>query len=78
MRTTVNLDDRLLAQAQELCGPLERTSLLREALQALVERESARRLAALAGSQPDLQPVPRRRSAAGSRNSRQPSRSVPC
>jgi Arc/MetJ family transcription regulator len=64
MRTTVNLDDQLLAQAQELCGPLERTSLLREALQALVERESARRLAALAGSQPDLQPVPRRRSAA--------------
>ncbi|MFW6732751.1 MAG: type II toxin-antitoxin system VapB family antitoxin [Synechococcus sp.] len=64
MRTTVNLDDQLLAQALELCGPLERTSLLREALQALVERESARRLAALAGSQPDLQPVPRRRSAA--------------
>jgi Arc/MetJ family transcription regulator len=64
MRTTVNLDDRLLAQAQDLCGPLERTTLLREALQALVERESARRLAALAGSQPDLQPVPRRRSAA--------------
>jgi len=64
MRTTVNLDDQLLAQAQELCGPLERTRLLKEALQALVERESARRLAALAGSQPDLQPVPRRRSAA--------------
>jgi Arc/MetJ family transcription regulator len=64
MRTTVNLDDQLLAQAQELCGPLERTSLLKEALQALVERESARRLAVLAGSQPDLQPVPRRRSAA--------------
>ena len=63
MRTTVNLDDQLLAQAQELCGPLERTSLLKEALQALVERESARRLAALAGSQPDLQPVPRPRSA---------------
>jgi Arc/MetJ family transcription regulator len=64
VRTTASLDDRLLAQAQELCGPLERTSLLREALQALVERESARRLAALAGSQPDLQPVLRRRSAA--------------
>ena len=64
MRTTVNLDDQLLAQAQELCGPLERTSLLKEALQALVERESARRLAALAGSQPDLQPIPRRRSTA--------------
>lgn len=64
MRTTVNLDDQLLAQAQELCGHLERTSLLKEALQALVERESARRLAALGGSQPDLQPIPRRRSAA--------------
>ena len=63
MRTTVSLDDQLLAQAQELCGTLERTSLLKEALQALVERESARRLAALAGSQPDLQPVPRPRSA---------------
>lgn len=41
-----------------------RTALLREALQALLERESARRLAGLAGSQPDLQPIPRRRSAA--------------
>jgi len=64
MRTTVTLDDQLLAQAQELCGALERTALLREALQALVERESARRLAALAGSQPDLRPIPRRRSVA--------------
>ena len=64
MRTTVTLDEQLLAQALELCGPLERTALLKEALQALVERESARRLAALAGSQPDLQPIPRRRSAA--------------
>ena len=64
MRTTVTLDEQLLAQAQEQGGPLERTALLREALQALVERESARRLAALAGSQPDLQPIPRRRSAA--------------
>ena len=41
-----------------------RTALLREALQALLERKSARRLAGLAGSQPDLQPIPRRRSAA--------------
>lgn len=63
MRTTVTLDDQLLMQAQELCGSLERTALLKEALQALVERESARRLAALAGSQPELQPIPRRRSA---------------
>ena len=64
MRTTVTLDDQLLAQAQQLVGDMERTALLREALQALVQRESARRLAALGGSQPDLAPVPRRRSAA--------------
>ncbi|MFM7648708.1 MAG: type II toxin-antitoxin system VapB family antitoxin [Cyanobium sp.] len=64
MRTTVTLDAELLAQAQQLCGDLERTALLKEALQALVQRESARRLAALGGSQPDLAPIPRRRSAA--------------
>ena len=62
MRTTVTLDDSLLAQAQQLCGGLERSALLREALQALVQRESARRLAALGGSEPDLQAIPRRRS----------------
>ncbi|MDI9406098.1 MAG: type II toxin-antitoxin system VapB family antitoxin [Chitinophagaceae bacterium] len=64
MRTTVTLDAELLAQAQQLCGDLERTALLKEALQALVQRESARRLATLGGSQPDLAPIPRRRSAA--------------
>jgi Arc/MetJ family transcription regulator len=64
MRTTVTLDDQLLAQAQQLCGDLERSALLKEALQALVQRESAHRLAALGGSQPDLAPIPRRRSAA--------------
>jgi Arc/MetJ family transcription regulator len=64
MRTTVTLDDQLLAQAQQLVGGLERSALLKEALQALVQRESARRLAALGGSQPDLAPIPRRRSAA--------------
>ena len=64
MRTTVTLDAELLAQAQQLCGDLERTALLKEALQALVQRESARRLAALGGSQPDFAPIPRRRSAA--------------
>lgn len=62
MRTTVTLDDRLLAQAQELCGQLERSALLKQALQALVQRESARRLAALGGSEPKLEPIPRRRS----------------
>jgi Arc/MetJ family transcription regulator len=64
MRTTVTLDDALLAQAQALCGQLERSALLKQALQALVQRESARRLAALGGSQPDLEPIARRRSAA--------------
>ena len=64
MRTTVTLDDALLAQAQQLCGEIERSALLKQALQALVERERARRLAALGGSQPDLEPIPRRRSAA--------------
>ena len=62
MRTTVTLDEGLLAQAQLLCGDLERSALLREALRALVQRESARRLAALGGSEPGLQPIPRRRS----------------
>ena len=63
MGATVSLDDQLLAQAQRLCGDLERSALLKEALQALVQRESARRLAALGGSQPDLEPVRRRRNA---------------
>lgn len=60
MRTTVNLDDALLEHAQALTGVQERTALLREALNALIQRESARRLARLGGSQPDLSPVSRR------------------
>ena len=62
MRTTVNLDDELLRQAQQLSGIPERTQLLRAALQALVERESARRLVLLGGSDPTLTLPPRRRS----------------
>jgi Arc/MetJ family transcription regulator len=61
MRTTVSLDDDLLTDAQQLTGLDERTALLREALKALIERESARRLARLGGSEPDLRPIPRRR-----------------
>jgi Arc/MetJ family transcription regulator len=61
MRTTVTLDDDLLARAQELSGLRERSQLLRQALEALVERESARRLAALGGSEPQLEAIPRRR-----------------
>ncbi|HMM55573.1 MAG TPA: type II toxin-antitoxin system VapB family antitoxin [Candidatus Desulfobacillus sp.] len=64
MRTTINLDDALMERAQALSGVQERSALLREALTALIQRESARRLAQLGGSQPDLRPVPRRRSAA--------------
>lgn len=66
MRTTINLDDALLEQAQALSGVQERSALLREALTALVQRESARRLAQLGGSQPDLTPIPRRRTPARS------------
>ena len=61
MRTTLTLDDHLLQQAQELSGIQSRPSLINEALKALVQREKARRLAALGGSEPDLQPIPRRR-----------------
>lgn len=61
MRTTIALDDELVAEAQELTGLTEKAALVREALKALIERESARRLALLGGSEPDLMPVPRRR-----------------
>lgn len=61
MRTTLAIDDELLNKAMGLTGLKERTALVREALKALIERESARRLARLGGSEPDLGPVPRRR-----------------
>jgi Arc/MetJ family transcription regulator len=63
MRTTVNLDERLLEEAQRLTGTKERATLIREGLRALIERESARRLARLGGSEPELEAPPRRRSA---------------
>jgi Arc/MetJ family transcription regulator len=62
MRTTLTLDDDLLQQAQQLTGLSERTALVREALRALIQRESAQRLARLGGSEPQLQPIPRRHS----------------
>jgi Arc/MetJ family transcription regulator len=68
MRTTLNLDERLLAEAQQLIGISERTALIHAGLQALIERESARRLARLGGSEPQLQVPPRRR-ASGTRRS---------
>jgi Arc/MetJ family transcription regulator len=63
MRTTVSLDDELLARAQSYTGLTEKSALLREALTALVQREAAWRLARLGGSQPNLKPIPRRRPA---------------
>jgi Arc/MetJ family transcription regulator len=59
MRTTLNLDDELLARAQSLTGIEEKPALIKEALRALIQRESARRLARLGGTE-DLVGVPRR------------------
>jgi Arc/MetJ family transcription regulator len=64
MRTTLALDDDLLATAERYTGLKEKSALVREALRALIERESARRLAALGGSEPGLKPVARRQTQA--------------
>jgi len=61
MRTTVTLDDTLLAQAEEYTGITERSALIREALKRLVQQEAARRLIALGGSDPEARMPPRRR-----------------
>jgi len=62
MRTTLNIDDQLLAEAQRVTGVSGKAALVREGLRALIERESARRLARLGGSEPQLTPIPRRQS----------------
>jgi Arc/MetJ family transcription regulator len=62
MRTTINLDDELIAEAQRLTGIRERTALVHEGLRLLIQREAARRLARLGGSAPNLEAPPRRRS----------------
>ena len=62
MRTTLNIDDELMQKARNLSGVQEKTALVREGLKALIERESARRLARLGGSEPELEPIPRQRS----------------
>ncbi len=61
MRTTILLDDELMAAASEYSGLTEKSAVVREALKAFVAREAARRLAALGGSAPDLKLPPRRR-----------------
>ncbi len=65
MRTTLALDDELVARAQAFTGLNEKSALVREALTALIERESARRLARLGGSEPHAVSAPRRRSERG-------------
>jgi Arc/MetJ family transcription regulator len=61
VRTTINLDDELIEEARRVSGMEGRTALIHEGLRALIERESARRLARLGGSEPSLRPIPRRR-----------------
>jgi len=61
MRTTLNIEDELLARAAELTGIREKTSLVRLGLEALIARESAKRLAALGGTEKNLELIPRRR-----------------
>ncbi len=63
MRTTLALDDDLLAKAQAFTGVHEKSALVREALKALIEREAARRLARLGGTEPEAATPPRRRPA---------------
>ena len=61
MRTTLNIDEKVLERASELTGVKEKTSLVRLGLEALIARESSRRLAALGGTEKDLHQIPRRR-----------------
>ena len=62
MRTTLNIDDQLLAEAERITGVSEKAALVREGLRSLIERESARRLARLGATEPQLKDVPRRQS----------------
>ena len=62
MRTTLNIDDEILEKASRLTGIKEKTSLVRLGLEALIARESSRRLARLGGTEKDLRPIPRRKS----------------
>lgn len=61
-RTTLIIDDELLEEARKLTGMDEKTAIVHEGLRALIRRESAKQLAELGGSMPDLKPIPRRRS----------------
>ena len=63
MRTTLNIEDRLIASASELTGIKEKTTLVRLGLEALIAKESSKRLAKLGGTEKDLKMIPRRRPA---------------
>ena len=63
MKTTLNLDDRLMAEAMRQTGVKAKTAVVRMGLEALIQREAARRLASLGGTMPGLEGAPRRRSA---------------
>ena len=62
MRTTLNIDDRIFEKASRLTGVQEKTALVRLGLEALIARESSKRLAKLGGTENNLRPIPRRRS----------------
>jgi len=62
MRTTLNIDDQILKKAAKLTGISEKTALVKLGLEALIAQESAKRLAALGGSEKDLKNIPRRKS----------------
>jgi Arc/MetJ family transcription regulator len=61
MKATIAIDDELFAKAQEYTGLQQKSALVREALRALVEREAARRLARIGGTEPNAKAPPRRR-----------------
>mgnify|MGYP006308711799 CR=1 FL=1 len=62
MRTTLNIEDKLISKASKLTGVKEKTSLVKLGLEALIARESAKRLAKLGGTEKKLKEIPRRRS----------------
>lgn len=63
MRTTINIEDEMLEKASRLTGVKEKTALVRLGLEALIARESSKRLAMLGGTEKDLRSIPRRKSA---------------
>ena len=61
MRTTVTIDDKLLADAHEITGIEENSALIKEALRVLLQVEAGQRLIEMGGTMPDLEDIPRRR-----------------